>query len=460
MRKIVLRVDRKHSAIENAAVILDQGKQQAIFILLFAVLYIFRDLADASIPDIVFSGLCAIGFILTDAGTGLGLYMFTTALTVPQNEIILFYIIILLGKMFLSGKVRVNGKMVLITVGMLMLQLVNMALFSTYAVGDVLYYYITRMLIIIVPLFWFDGEYSAEDFRSALMCYVAGVILGGTVTMLLTAERITWEALLKGTGGYRLGKTYATEEGMQTTYNANQLAVMFTIASAIILQQIDRKRMSMILGIALLGYSFFLLVLTRSRTGLLTMAMIIVIYYFVLVIRRKKVFAGILLLGVISAMVFMVVTFIPGVVERVIDRFVGQEDITNGRADLFVDYLQAWVNDPWCFFFGYGIGNAYGIVNVGYTPHNAITDVLISWGIVGLFIVSVVVVMCYHKGIEKVNKKERIMAILPALVALVASMAGQYLETNYPHPRLCFLFLAAKALEQADLKPGSLGKEK
>ncbi len=447
MRKIILKINRKHSSLENAEIILNQEKQQMIFILLFSVFYLLRDLAGVAFPDILFSGLCALGFLMMDKGTCLGVYMFTTTLTVPHNEIILVYIILLLAKMLLAGRTRMNGKMVIMTIGMLLLQFVNMTLYSTSSVGGALYDYVTRMLIIIVPLFWYDADYSAEDFRSALMCYAAGVMLGGTVTMIITADLITWDTLLKGTGDYRLGYTYNMGEGMQTTYNANQLAVMFAIAIAILLQRMDDKRMSKLIGFALVGYSMFLVVLTRSRTGLLTIAMIILIYYFVLVVRRGKIFAGVLLLGALVAIVLMVMKIMPDVVERVINRFVDQEDISNGRTELFIGYIKAWISSPWCFFFGYGIRLGAQQADVGSTPHNAIADILISWGLIGMILVCGVAGMCLNRGIKNINKKERIMALLPAIVALIASMAGQYLDTSYPHPRLCFLFLAAKASE-------------
>lgn len=452
MKKIVLTINRKHSDLENAAITLDQGKQQAVFILLFTVMYLIRDLGGANVPDIVFSGFCAVAFILMDMGSCLGVYMFTTALTVPHNEIAIVYLVILFFKILTSGKAQVNGRMLMLTMGMLLLQLLNVTLFSFETANSIIYDYVTRMLIIIMPIFWYNDEYTAKDFSGALMCYAAGVILGGTVTLLLTAERVTWEVLLKGSGGNRLGKTYNTEEGMQTNYNANQLATMCAIAAAIILQHLDKKKTTKLIGFLLLGYLLFLVVLTRSRTGVLMMAMIGVIYYLILVVRRKKLFAGLLLLGMIGVIVFIIATLIPGVVEKVIGRFISQEDITGGRAELFADYIQTWVNNPWCFFFGYGIGTYYN-VDTWNTPHNAITDVLISWGLTGMILVCGIVGMCFKKGAKGVDKKDRMIALLPATVALVSSMASQYLDTGYPHPRLCFLFLAVKAFETDKKQP-------
>ncbi len=445
MRKIVLKIDGKHSALQNASIILDQGRQQMIFILLFAVLYLFRDLGGSNIPDSVFTVYCAIAFILADIGTCLGMYMFTTALTVPNNEIIIVYLGIIFAKMFFSGIMRVNGRILMLNLGLLVLQLINVTLFSHSEVGTVFYDYATKMLPIILPMIWYNDEYTAEDYRSALMCYLAGVLLGGTVTMILTAERISWDVLLKGTGGKRLGKTYNTEDGMQTTYNANQLAIMFVVAEAIIMQSLDQKRISKLLGIPLLGYSLFLIVLTRSRTGLLVTGLAVALYFFVMVVRRKRIFGGIVLLGVVGLLVFTVVKFFPGIVDAALGRFIDQEDITNGRVDLFVFYIEKWLENPWSFLFGYGIGSFFDELGTNASPHNAFTDILISWGLVGFFLVGVILFMCGKKGVKNVNKKTHMIALLPAIVAMICTLAGQYLTTKIPHMRICFLLLAAKA---------------
>lgn len=444
MRKIVLKIDRKHSALQDAALVLDQGKQQMVFILLFTVLYLFRDLGGTAIPDIVFTTLCALSFIVADMGTCLGMYMFTTALTVPHSEIRIVYFVIIIAKMFASGRIQLNGKLLMITLGFLLLQLLNVTIFSQSIVENVVYDYVTRMLVLIMPILWYNNEYSAEDFNSALMCYVAGVLVGGTVTMILTAERRSWEYLLTGAGGKRLGKTYNTSEGMQTNYNANQLGIMFAITVSVVLGRLDRKRMSKILSIGIIGYSMFMVLLTRSRTGLLMVAFAVLAYILVVIVRRKRLLTGIFIGVIIAALVMGIAYFFPELTQRFANRFTDQEDITNGRLDIGAYYLYKWMETPWCFLFGYGIGSFFDELGVGVSPHNAITDILISWGLVGLVLVATVIIMCWKRGIQAVDKKDRVMALLPAVVALISSMAGQYLIAGYPHMRLCFLMLAAK----------------
>ena len=48
-------------------------KLQILFIAVFSLLYIARDIGGIGFPDIVFSGFCAVAFLVADVGTTLGL---------------------------------------------------------------------------------------------------------------------------------------------------------------------------------------------------------------------------------------------------------------------------------------------------------------------------------------------------------------------------------------------------
>ena len=429
---------------------LSKGFQQVFWIALFSVFYLLRDLAGVALPDIVFTGICAVAFFVTDVGTSLGIFMFTSALTIPHVEIRFVYVIILVVKLAFSGEYKMRAGMLLLTLGMLLLQLVDVLIYSTGTLYADVYDYGVKMLVLILPLFWYGAEFSAKDFRRALLCYVAGVVLGGTVILLLTADTVTWNALLSGTQGVRLGATENETEMMQTAYNANQLAGMFAIAVAILVVMTERKWVSKLLALPLMGYALFIIVLTRSRTGLVLFGLIVLIYYWVLVFRRKKFWTGLWILLAVALLVMIVFNALPDATQAMLNRFTEEEDITNGRADLFVLYLNAWSEDPWCFFLGYGIGSYKNVVDIWQVPHNVIADILISWGLLGLILTVAVLVLQYKKGTALVEKKMLMLASMPAVIALIATVGGQYLTSGFPHMRLCFLLLAAKAFAEPE----------
>lgn len=449
MKHISIKLGNKGYQTEERALTFGKGSAQMFWIALLSVLYLARDLGGVAFPDIVFSGLCAAAFLATDIGTSLGIFMFTSALTLPLNEIRILYLAILIIKMAFSVSLHIDVKMLVMTVGLLLLQLIDLTLFSNDNIVSTLYDYVVGMLFVIIPLIWYCAAFSPEDYRRALLCYVAGVILGGTTILLLTADAEGWSELLSGEGNIRLGALEEkTAEGMQTGYNANQLSGMFTIVAAIILVLMDQKRLHKVLGFGLLGYSLFVIILTRSRTGILAMLMIAAVYFLVTAFRRKKLLSAIFTLAGMALLAALMIRYFPELVENVMDRFEDREDITNGRADLFVLYMQAWSEDFWCFFFGYGIGSYKNMVDIWQVPHNAIADILICWGLTGLLLLVGILAMQGLQGIKAVKKEVRVLALLPAIVAAVICMGGQYLTTGFPHFRLCFLLLAAKALTE------------
>ena len=75
--------------------------QQILWLLLLSAAYLLRDVVKIPMPDILFTGLCGMAFLFLSTGSAMGVYMFTSALTVPDFEIRLVYLAILLVKFWL-----------------------------------------------------------------------------------------------------------------------------------------------------------------------------------------------------------------------------------------------------------------------------------------------------------------------------------------------------------------------
>ena len=429
-----------------------QGLHLMIWVAVFSAFYLLRDVAGLGVPEIVFTGICGMAFLFLDPGASLGMYIFTTALTVPHNEIRIVYMALICLKLFRVGRLRLRAGMLMLMLGCMLLQLVNSCLFSDLGVSELAYDYVTRMLIFLLPLVWYSVNASPGQYRRAVLCYLWGVMLGGTVALILTSRTEGFIKLLTGSRFARLGHVSdAVATGMRTAYNANQLGSMLAIAIAILLAYMDRGYLPRMLSFAAIGYALILLMMTKSRTGLLTAIGVFVMYYWVAVIRKGRIRQGLLIFAAMVLTVLLVVTLIPEVVTAVTNRFINQTDITNGRTDLMVMYLREWVGNAWSFLFGYGIGSYQGVVNfgAGLVPHNIITDTLICWGLVGLVLVGWILWMMYRRNRPGVRRADVVLAYLPAIAALVVTMAGQYLTTGYPHMRLCFLLLAARGFAGA-----------
>lgn len=431
------------------------GLHLVLWVAVFSAFYMLRDVVGVGLPDVVLTGICGMAFLLLEPGASLGMYIFTTALTVPHNEIRIIYVLLTGLKLIRVGGLRLHAGTLILTLGCMLLQLIDSALFSELGFVALIYDFVTRMLVFVLPLIWYAINPSPKHYRRAMLCYLSGVLLGGTIALILASRTDGFITLLTGGRFARLGSLSSGEEvaGMRTAYNANQLGSMMAVAIAILLAYMDKGTLPKLPSFVAMAYALVLTLMTKSRTGLLTALGAFVLYYWVAVIRKGRIKQGILIFISMLAMVLLVVGLIPDVVTAMVGRFVNQADITNGRSDLLVSYLREWIGNPWCFLFGYGIGGYQNMVDPGieFVPHNIITDVLICWGLLGLLLMGGILWLMFRKNRRYVKRPDVMLAYLPAIVAFVASMAGQYTTAGWPHMRLCFLLLAARGL--AEEKP-------
>ena len=117
------------------------------WISIILILYAARDLGRIGIPDVLFTAVIGLAFITLPIEDGLAVFMFTSALTLPGNEIRLLYIFSLFLKK--GNKTIFPGVEGIALLGMLSLQLIDMYIYSKGGLGSITYSYITYSLYFI-----------------------------------------------------------------------------------------------------------------------------------------------------------------------------------------------------------------------------------------------------------------------------------------------------------------------
>jgi O-antigen ligase len=232
---------------------------------------------------------------------------------------------------------------------------------------------------------------------------------------------------------------------MQTTYNANQLAIMQAISATMMIILMYKNAFPKVAGILLLLPMAVIILLTKSRTGTLLFALPILIYFLFIIIKEKRIWQGLIVAVAVLLLLVIVQKYFPVVWSGLWDRFTNEEDISGGRTRLNATYFAKWSSNAWCLLFGYGIGAYRKVVGMGTSPHNGFVDILISSGLVGLISLCVQWVTLFRYGAQNISRKTYLIAFLPVIIAAVESFAGQYLTMGYPHMRMCFLLLAASS---------------
>ena len=156
---------------------------------------------------------------------------------------------------------------------------------------------------------------------------------------------------------------------------------------------------------------------------------------------RKRFIKRILVVAIVATIVFR--NSISALFVNLLSRLGGRStnlsinSVTTGRAQLLVDYLVSWLKDPIAIVFGYGFQyrDSFNVVlhNRNYTSvaHNTFLDIILSWGIIGLFLMAIVVAdlffvaqnkqRCYRK-----TNKYPIIALMLMFMSLSCLSAGMF----------------------------------
>ena len=118
--------------------------------------------------------------------------------------------------------------------------------------------------------------------------------------------------------------------------------------------------------------------------------------------------------------------------------FIGRfqtDDLFNGRDTIMFDYHRYITSNIWVMLFGVGLNNfgekvinVYNISNA--VPHNSIQEVVVAWGIPGLIMIGILIVMMILES-TKYSGKKTILNYVPLIIILAKSMAGQLLTSGY-----------------------------
>lgn len=419
----------------------------AISILGFVLIYLLRDVVGIPVPKTIFTVYCAVAFLSMSIERSFAFYALTLALTLPSNQITAVYLIVIFLKLLIQHKILIDiSKLVIISL-MLMIQALDQAVFGTSSMYSSIYLFVQIALFTLVPLVWVTMKLDSVSVQKAMICFVFGFIIGSFVVLYITARETGLQSLF--TGGYRLSMNYmehaTSNSDMVTTYNANALASIASLSISFILVLLHQKKIHIATSMIMLFYSLLICVMTLSRTGIVTLIFIVFYYFLFCHSERKTKKSKATILLVVGICISICLAMFPHVFDSIYSRFI-VDDITNGRLSINSAYTNEWLNNIWCFFWGYGSITYQNITNITYSPHNMIVDILISWGIVGLFLVIAWLFLVIRQRIYSVDRKNIMLALLPTLTYLLALQTGQFLTVITSYLLLNFAVIAVSGV--------------
>lgn len=269
------------------------------------------------------------------------------------------------------------------------------------------------MFMIII---WFYGTAVSQRFSKKDI----SIILKGVSYSVLVPFYLEFKEYLKQ--GMYFGRVYpVTLRGCQLDANYFALLVLVQIVCSYIVAIYATKNFDKILSWICILLGTVSIILTGSRSALMCTVLIIGVSAFIYFVQRNNgKIKNSFFFAVCIIVLFLVASkFMSG---WMFDRFFGNsyhDDSNEQRVSYWINAIHRW---PHRFFLGYGVGNYNyffakdrGIIgDPNVTTHGTITDFLVDFGIVGLFLFAYIITDCIKILLKTHNYV--LIAMLPGII--------------------------------------------
>lgn len=342
----------------------------------------------------------------------------------------------------------------------------------------------TNLLLVFLVTLWellhcLGGAFSPVEFLSAVIPFIVLSIIVASdnrnldyaflvralswatlgVTIILFVRVLyfaNFNFILAIAGLQRLGSDY--HSSIQNTsvsggqINPNTLGIIAVLASTGLMQLRSMgagKKSDLVLMCTVLVFAG----LSTSRTFLACLAMMILLLIFAEkggAVQKLRLI-GLLFLAVAAAAAAMAILF-PDTFAYFVSRF-SVSDITTGRDTLMLQYHNFIVDNPGVLLFGIGLQD-FGYRLIHYfristnVPHNSIQEIIIAWGIPGLFLFAALFFSMFYDS-SRQNKKQSLINWIPLIIIIFKGLAGQMLNSAYTMLAFSYAYLSLCA----DLTP-------
>lgn len=375
------------------------------YILLFACV--------GTMPFLGYSNfLCLLGFL------------FALTFGIPSTYIYLVAAVVL------AIKVRWLRRIQLIPFAFFVIAELILSVVYSSSTGIVSYVgYFSRLFIFFVLI---NDKKTNVDYKKILRYFVVGILIFIVAVLAIYLKDNTLQDIFAGI--VRIGNTSeylhaeSISEGMKMSTNTNYVAYFCVVgvACCYTLYQFSEKK---IIWAAMLFSIFIMGSTTVSKTyfGISAIIFLVILngtLFGKLSVIKKVFFSAVIIAGVIALLNM-------GTVDALLNRFSKVDYIfQDSRTIIFTEYMNAIFEKPLALIFGTGVFTHREVLFAGQSTHNALQQVLVSYGVVGFVVFFVTLykaVAIKFRGISMrwANNSAR---YCPFLVALLFTQTIQLLQ--------------------------------
>lgn len=265
---------------------------------------------------------------------------------------------------------------------------------------------------------------KAVNYARILKVFIISVIFTDLIYIIATFQK--YDISLFVTFKYRLGTLYYDDVKYLLNINANDLGLYNIFAISIALLLIDKKKIKYIF----FAFSMLILtitgILTISRAFFITYVLLIIGY---LIIKKIKIttilaiffaFLIITLIGILA-----IPNLLNGIYANFVERF-SEEEIFGGRGSILAEYFEKMGESIHNTLIGVGISNYAEKYDMSLKSHNATQEIIIAWGILGLFFIVMTHIEFFKAMKQKVQHKIEPIMIMPLVTLLFMIQSLQF----------------------------------
>ena len=386
-----------------------QDKAYLIIGTTICVLFMLSKLMSTAIFAYIGVVLVILDVIFDKSYNNIFLFLFlcanTTYLVLGERAICGYIGFLLLIKFILNGQIKIKIELSLLGIILFLLYILFNALINKD--GSLIKGYIK----VIVYVLLFLGYYSQHRFQlyNLVRKSVQNNIWGGLIGSLLG---ILYTLLKKG--NIFSSSIYLRYIGLSNDPNYFSAIMVFATALLVLLFFDDRKLK--IWGILSLFLFVVLGLASLSRGYLLSLFLLVIVVALKLFFDFKIKFRYKLIVGAIVVAILIILYYQTSVFQLIEKRFTGDQDLSNGRLEIWSLYLKEWSADWIKILFGSGnTRNSITFSTNHHIPHNTLIDLLYELGIVGLLLYVCLFIILYKKVTNRRYNKVG-LSFLPSLI--------------------------------------------
>lgn len=412
------------------------------YVVLFLILLAIKDFAGISVPIIVFTLIWVLVIIFTDESISAA---FTLSSVICFASILSITIpcIVYLGVYILRHRTLKRVPILLVSIYIIVIEFLR--LISNP--GESLNLYVNSMAVLLL-VYAVISEIS-EDRVDSTICIKYYLLFFAFLSLdiIWATARSLGSFLSIVSGGFRIGQVELLDETVTGIFsiNANGIALMSMLAISLTMLLYNRKYLSNAIAIFLMIYYSIIGLLTVSKTFILVYVGFWCLYIcWYSVTNNRNIFKTVAL--IIAFFVSVRILWNTDIVQNIIIRF-NVNDLTTGRIDVAGEYLDFMRHNNVASVFGIGLQNVTGKTLLVHVPHNAVLEIFVCFGGIGIiayiiFFISLITTGIYIQRRGDDTTHSSFMNLIPFIVFFIFIQSLQFLRINYIYASIAVAFAA------------------